>query len=116
MDLKRRVSLYKITESLQNSFLEQGLNIPKNVIRNSINLELIKELNDFVDKYNMDGLQLLKEVRDINKRLKLISFIIEKPIYKGGLEENDLSKETTEFLGRTDKIKEQLKNLKFIKT
>lgn len=63
----------------------------------------------------MDGLQLVKEISDINKRLRLISFVIENPIYKGTLEENDLSKETTEFLGRTDKIKEQIKNLKFIK-
>lgn len=63
----------------------------------------------------MDGLQLVKELKDINERLRLISFVIENPIYKGTLEENDLSKETTEFLGRTDKIKEQIKNLKFIK-
>ena len=64
----------------------------------------------------MDGLQLVKELKDINERLRLISFVIENPIYKGGLEENDLSKETTEFLGRTDKINEQITNIEFIKT
>lgn len=63
----------------------------------------------------MDGLQLVKELKDINERLRLISFVIENPIYRGGLEENDLFKETTEFLGRTDKIREQITNIKFIK-
>lgn len=63
----------------------------------------------------MDGLQLLKEVRDINQRLNLISNIIEQPIYKGSLEEDELNKQVTEFIGRSAKLKEQITNLKFIK-
>ncbi len=62
----------------------------------------------------MDGLQLVKELQDINQKLRLISFVIENPIYKGTLNDNDLSKETTEFIGRSDKLKEQITNIKYI--
>lgn len=63
----------------------------------------------------MDGLQLLKEIKDINQRLNLISNIIEQPIYKGSLGEDNLHKEITEFLGRSNKLKQQIINLKYIK-
>ncbi len=63
----------------------------------------------------MDGLQLVKELQDINQKLKLISFVIENPIYKGTLNDDDLSKESTKFIDRSNKLKEQIKNLKFIK-
>ncbi len=64
----------------------------------------------------MDGLQLLKEIDDINKRLKLISFIIEKPIYKNTLKEEDLQHETSDFMHNVDRIREQITNIEFIKT
>jgi hypothetical protein len=63
----------------------------------------------------MDGLQLLEEISNINKRLKLISFIIEKPIYKNTLKEEDLQHEACDFMNSVDKIKEQITNIEFIK-
>lgn len=63
----------------------------------------------------MDGLQLIKEISDINKRLKLISFIIEKPIYKNTLKEEDLQHECYDFMNSVDRIKEQITNIEFIK-
>lgn len=63
----------------------------------------------------MDGLQLLKELKDINQRIRLISEIIEQPIYKGFLEDNDLNKEHSEFIRKSNKLEIQITNIKYIK-